>query len=47
MNVQSVLEKAAQRARRHAELDAATRTVQKELMLELDPESLPWGAAMP
>ena len=44
--VQLALAKAAARAQRHAELDAAKQSMEKLVKCPLDPESLPWGAAL-
>ena len=44
--VQAALEKAAQRAARHAELDMAHSVLEQVLGFQQPPETLPWGDAM-
>lgn len=44
--VRAALAAAAQRAQRHAELDAAATSMERLLNVRLDPEMLPWGSAM-
>ena len=45
-DVQRVLRQAAMRAQRLAELDVAKRTIETVLNIPMDPETLPWGAAL-
>jgi len=40
------LEAAALRAQRHAELNAATTSMERLLNVDLPPQMLPWGSAM-
>lgn len=45
-SVQRALQRAADRAERHAVLDSALTSMDRLLNYPLEPEMLPWGAAM-
>jgi hypothetical protein len=43
--VRRMLDQAATRAQRHAELESATTVMERLLNVSLSPEMLPWGSA--